>query len=136
MSDLSVAKNNLDGHTLALCKGDKILLSDKRGVAQMFEYLRTDTDLKGYSAADTIVGKAVASMFVLCGVVAVFAKVISRKGLEYLQNHGAYVEYEVLTDSIINRQGTGVCPMEQTVEGIEEAQECYEAILKKIVSMR
>lgn len=53
-----------------------------------------------------------------------------------MQNHGVYVEYEVLTDKITNRQGADVCPMEQTVEGIEEAQECYEAILKKIASMR
>ena len=61
---------------------------------------------------------------------------ISQKGLEYLQNHGVYVEYDVLTDKITNRQGTDVCPMEQTVESIEEPQMCYEAILKKIASMR
>lgn len=44
-----------------------------------------------------------------------------------------HVEYEVLTDKIINRQGAGVCPMEQTVEGVEEARECYEEILKRLL---
>ena len=102
----------------------------------MVDYLRSDTDLKGYSAADTIVGKAVASMFVLGGIVAVFAKVISRKGLEYLQNHGIYVRYDVLTDKIVNRQGTDVCPMELAVENLEEPHECYDTILKRIDSMR
>ncbi len=136
MDDISIAKTNLNGYTLVLCKGGKKLSSNKRGIAQMVEYLRADIDLRGYSAADMIVGKAVASMFVLAGVDSVFAKTISKKGLEYLENHGVRVEYDVLTDCIVNRQGNDVCPMERAVENIDEPEKCFEAILKKIEETR
>lgn len=136
MTDLIFAKQNLDGHTLGLCKDGKLLLSCKRGVMPMVDYIRADVCLNGFSAADTIVGKAVASMFVMCGIVAVFAKVISRQGLDYLRSHGVYVEYDLLTENIENRQGTGICPMEEAVAALSDPQDCFAAVVRKIDSMR
>ena len=60
MSDLENAKIALKGHTIALCKGDKILISDKKGITPMVELIDSGINLKGYSVADLIVGKAVA----------------------------------------------------------------------------
>lgn len=136
MTDLIFAKQNLDGHTLALCKDGKLLLSCKRGVMPMVDYIRADACLKGFSAADTIVGKAVASMFVMCGIVAVFAKVISRQGLDYLRSHGVYVEYDLLAENIENRLGTGICPMEEAVAALSDPQDCFAAVVRKIDSVR
>lgn len=119
-----------------MCKDGKLLLSCKRGVMPMVDYIRADVCLNGFSAADTIVGKAVASMFVMCGIVAVFAKVISRQGLDYLRSHGVYVEYDLLTENIENRQGTGICPMEEAVAALSDPQECFAAVVRKIDSMR
>jgi len=39
MSDLENAKIALNGHTIALCKGDKILTSDKKGITPMVELI-------------------------------------------------------------------------------------------------
>lgn len=136
MTDLIFAKQNLDGHTLVLCKDGKLLHSCKRGVMPMVDYIRADICLNGFSAADTIVGKAVASMFVMCGIVAVFAKVISRQGLDYLRSHGVYVEYDLLTENIENLQGTGICPMEEAVAALSDPQDCFAAVVRKIDSMR
>ena len=59
-----MAKENLSGHTICLCKDKNIFFIDKRGIAPMMGFIADGVDLKGYSVADIIVGKAVAMLFV------------------------------------------------------------------------
>ena len=77
MTDIELAKENLSGHTLALCKDGNIITSDKRGVAPMVDFLREGYDLSGYSAADKVIGKSAAMLFIKAGVKNIFAGVIS-----------------------------------------------------------
>ena len=134
--DLNNAKACLPGHTLVLCREGQLLYSDKRGVAPMIDRIESGIDLQGYSAADTVVGKAAASMFVKSGIIAVYAGVLSEKGLLMLRKHGIYTEYAELVDGIKNRQGTGNCPMEEAVMNLDDPDECYAAIKAKIASLR
>ncbi len=130
--DLQNAKNNLAGHTLALCKEKILLLSAKRGIMPMVDYIDAKVDLRGFCAADTIVGKAVASMFVKSGIVAVYASVMSEAACDYLKTHGIYAEYGTLVDMIVNRQGTGSCPMEEAVKDLTNPDECFFALKNKL----
>ena len=50
--DLEKAKAFLCGHTIALCKGDKILYSDKKGISPMIDFLGNNLDLTAYYVAD------------------------------------------------------------------------------------
>lgn len=134
--DLQNAKNNLVGHTLALCKDEFLLLSDKRGILPMVGYIDDNADLRGFCAADTIVGKAVASMFVKSGIAAVYANVMSKAACDYLTSHGVYVEYGTLVDLIVNRQGTGSCPMEEAVKDLTNPNECFVALKDKLAFLR
>lgn len=134
--DLQYAKDNLAGHTLALCKDEILLLSDKRGILPMVGYIDDNTDLRGFCAADTIVGKAVASMFVKSGIAAVYANVMSKAACDYLTSHGVYVEYGTLVDLIVNRQGTGSCPMEEAVKDLTNPDECFVALKNKLAFLR
>ena len=77
MTDLQTAITHLAGHTLALCKGEDILTSDKRGVAPMLGWIREGRDLHGYTAADRVVGKAGAMLFVKAGVCEIYAQTLS-----------------------------------------------------------
>ncbi len=135
-TDLQKAKNNLAGHTLALCKDEILFLSDKRGVFPMVGYIDDNVDLRGFCAADTIVGKAVASMFVKSGIVAVYANVMSKTAYDYLKLNGLYAEYGILADVIVNRQGTGSCPMEEAVKDLQNPDECLAAIKHKLAFLR
>ena len=65
MTDLELAKRNLAGHTICLCKDGKLLTSDKRGISPMMDFIEEGRDVTGYSVADKIVGKAAAFLFVL-----------------------------------------------------------------------
>ncbi len=129
MTDLQIAKNNLFGHTICLCRGGDCLYSEERGIAPMMGFIGSGIDLKGYSAADIVVGKAAALLFVKCGIRAVFARTLSQGGKKVLEHYGIACEYETLTERIINRLGTDTCPMEKAVADTDDPEEAY-AILK------
>ena len=135
MSDLEIAKNNLAGHTLCLCKDGKCILSDKRGIAPMMDLIAEGVDLSGYSVADVVVGKAAAMLFVKCGVKSVFAKTLSENGKRILEKFNIAYVFETLTERIINRAGTDMCPMEKAVLGTDDIDEGYEILRRKLLSM-
>ncbi|MDE6598266.1 MAG: DUF1893 domain-containing protein [Clostridia bacterium] len=132
MSDLQTAKNNLVGHTLCLCKDGNCILSDKRGIAPMMDLIAEGVDLSGYSVADTVVGKAAAMLFVKCGIKNVFAKTLSENGKRILDKFNLAYEYEMLTEKIINRAGTDMCPMEKAVLDTDDIDEAYEILKTKL----
>lgn len=136
MNDVALAKSNLAGHSIALCKKGKLLTSDGRGVSPMIDFLQDGIDLSGYSVADKIVGKAAAMLFVKAGIKEVYAEILSVSGKNFLEEHGIYVGYETLAEKIINRTGDDICPMEKTVADIIDPEEGYEAIRNKLKEMR
>lgn len=138
MTDLQRAKTLLSEgrHTCVLCKSGDVRISDQRGILPMVTFLQSNTDLTGCSAADKIVGKAAAHLFFLAGVKAVWAEVMSKDALAFLQKKGIDASFNTLTDRIINREGTGPCPMEQAVSGCEESKEALERIIKTLKELR
>ncbi len=135
-NDLSRAKSALSGHSVALCKGSSLLVSDGRGIRPMLDFIERNVDLKGYSFADIVVGKAAACLFVYGGITSVYADVLSESALEYLRSHAIEAEYGVLVKSILNRKGDGVCPMEACVANIDDANEAFIALKTKVAQMR
>ena len=97
----------------------------------MLDLLSEEVDLKGFSAADKIVGKAAALLFVLAGVRAVYGEVMSEAGLQVLQKHQVPCSYSTLAPYIINRKGDGICPMEETVQTISDPKAAFHALLEK-----
>lgn len=129
MTDLTRAVSLLAGHSIALVRGETVITHDGRGISPMMELIAAGTELTGFSAADLIVGKAAALLFLKAGIAAIHAKTISAEGLRVLRVHGIPCTYEVLTERIINRQGTGLCPMETTVLAIDDPDAAYPALL-------
>lgn len=121
-----------EGVTLALFNGETEILSQKRGVAPLVELLQNRQNLHGFSAADKVVGKGAAFLYILLGVSEIYASVISRPALDVLSAHGIKTEYGTLADNIINRKGDGICPIEATVLTIDDPQEAFAAIVKKL----
>lgn len=136
MTDLERAKAGLKGHSICLCRGEELLTDDGRGISPMVRFIGEGRELSGWSAADVIVGKAAAALFVKAGVSAVYGEVMSAAGAEYLRAHGVEASYGTLTERIMNRQGTGICPMEQAVSGIDDTEECCKALCERLSQMR
>lgn len=122
--------------TCVLVRGTTEYISVKSGIAPMLDYLGAGVPLEGFAAADRIVGKAAAMLFVRAGVTRVYGEVMSRGGAEYLEAHGVGHSFGTLTDVIINRAGTGMCPMEQTVREIDDHHDAFCALSAKRAMLR
>lgn len=136
MTDIERARQALPGHSMVLCRGEQLLISDKRGIAPMLDFFDAGVDMAGYAVADIIVGKAAALLFVRAGIVAVFAQTLSRSGKAILDEQGIPVTCEILTERIQNRTGTGMCPMEQAVADTDDPEFAYVLIKKRLSELR
>ncbi len=136
MTDIETAIRELEGHSICLCRGGEFFTDDGRGISPMMRFISEVRDLTGYSVADVIVGKAAAMLFVKAGIVSVHGRVMSESGKAFLETHGIPCSYDVLTDRIINRKGTDICPMEKTVADIDDPETAYTALAKKIAELR
>lgn len=139
MRDIEQAKRLLEGDkslTCVLCRGDVLYRSQKSGIAPMMEFLDAGYDLRGFYAADRIVGKAAALLFVLAGVTELYAEVLSESALRVLNEHEITVSYTTLVPFIVNRQGDGACPMENAVREIEDPAAAREAVRQTLAKLR
>ncbi len=138
IKDLFVPKKILisGNYTCVLCRGEECFKSDKRGVKPLVSWYKDGADFTGFSAADKVVGKATAFLYVLLGVRSVYAAVISKPALELFQNNGIEVEFGILADNIINRTGDGICPFEAAVVNIEDCNDAYNAIRQKMQELK
>ena len=138
MMDLANAKQLLSAgnYTCVLCKEKTVYTTAERGVKPLVRWLTEGTDLKGFSAADRVVGKATAYLYCLLGVKAVHSLVMSGAAARVLAENGISATQDKLVDNIINRQGNGVCPFEEAVWEIADPREALTAIRKKMASMQ
>lgn len=136
MEDLQKARVLLEaeGYTCVLCRGERLHTSRHRGVRPLMELL--DKDLSGFSAADKVVGKATALLYCLLKVKAVYAAVISDAAAEVLVHNGIAAQWETKVPFIINREGTGRCPMELATEDISDPAQAPEVIAKKLKQLQ
>lgn len=137
-SDLSRAREAFGkgNYSCVICKGGACYSSTKRGVVPLVAWIRSGVDLRGFSVCDKIVGKAAAMLFVLAGIKEVYAVVLSQKGKDYLEQHDVHPQYSRLVPEIINREGTGPCPMEVSVRNLEEPKRALLAVEKAIAELR
>ena len=122
-------------YTCVLHSGGRVFTATERGVKPLVRFLTEGAPVQGFYAADRVVGKATAYLYVLLGVRAVYAKVMSRGAAAVLEKSGIIVMSDSLVDNIINRQGTGICPFEAAVLQIHDPEEAYRAIREKMTQM-
>lgn len=133
MKNLSEAKRILsDGHTCVLMSDNDVITTDERGVLPLVKWIDEGRNFDNYSAADKVVGKAAALLYVSLGVKRIWAGVISKPAAQMFENHGIEYWYDTLTDAIINRKGDGFCPMETAVMDIDSPEEALVAIKNKL----
>ena len=127
---------NTENLTLAAVGENGVLKFTERGVKPLLALIDGGKSLAGFSAADKVVGKAAAMLYVLLGVNEIYASVISKLALAVLRKYGIYCEYGTLTDAIKNRTNTGFCPMETAVLNIETPAEALAKIREKFAELQ
>ncbi|MDE6661313.1 MAG: DUF1893 domain-containing protein [Anaeroplasmataceae bacterium] len=136
MTDLEYAKEKLEENTVCLVKETSLFISQKRGVTPLLEFIESGFDYRQYSAADKIVGKAAAFLYASLGVKEVYAEVLSKGAIPVFEKYNISFEYHTLADNIINRKGTGPCPMEEAVSHCSSKEEALLAVYNKVKELQ
>lgn len=137
-SDLQRARALLreSGASVVLCKGENYVTKSQRGIRPLLEWEESGEDYGGWAAADKIVGRAAAFLFILLGVRAVYGEVMSEGAFRILSERGIAAEYDTLAQTIRNREGTGMCPMEQAVLAVTEPTDAPQALRRALQHLR
>ena len=125
--------------TLVLVLNEDIFKSTEKGIKPLLNLLNSGKKYLDYSAADKIVGKAAAMLYKLLGVKEIYGEVMSISAIKFLEQNNLNFKYKINTKEIINRKGTGICPMEQTVLNIEnpiEAKKALDNKLKELINQK
>ena len=134
---LSEARRLLDstpGAVLAIVGADGAGHTfSQKGVADLYGILTQNPKLlQGAAVADKVVGKGAAALMALGKVKEVWTGIVSHPALELLKGAGIPVSYDMLVEGIVNRTGTGPCPVESLCAGASTPQECLPLITEFI----
>lgn len=116
-------------YSLVVSKAGRITTHTGRGISDLYCLY---PGLEGADLADKVVGKGAAALMILGKVRSVHADVISEPALALLKRSNVSVAYSTLTPNIINRSGTGLCPVETLCLDCLTAEECLPKITEFI----
>lgn len=138
MSNLERAKEILSegGYTCVICSDGDTQTSTLRGVAPLLKWLDEGRNLSEYSAADKVVGKGAAYLYILLEIKELYAHIISRPAYDTLKKYSIPVTYTSMTEAVRNRDNTGFCPIETAVMDIGNPKDALTAIKRKIEDMK
>ena len=133
MTTINKAKELLKNGTLAVINGESVFVYHERGIKTLLDILMGGPALlEGAIVADKVVGKAAALLMVKGGVKEVYAETISESALEVFRSHQIPATFGASVPRIMNRAGTGPCPMESAVTEINDPQTAFEALKQKV----
>lgn len=108
-----------------------------RGVADLYRMITDNPKfINGATVADKVIGRGAALLLVKGNATEIYAEVISYGALDILQKAGIRVSYGKKTAHIINRTGTGPCPVEQLTAATDSPDEAYRLIRTFIRSLK
>ena len=117
--------------------GDTIRIFRRRGVLDLFTLLQEEPALlSGAVVADKVVGKGAAALMILGGVRTLLAGRVSEAALALLRDSAVEVHFEEAVPQIVNRDGTGCCPVEALCRDCRTAGECLSRIAQFVEEMQ
>ena len=121
-----------EDYTCVLCRDAAVYTSRERGVKPLLSWLDAGIGVQGFSAADRVVGKGAAFLYVILGIRAVYARVISETARAVLEENGITVQAETCVPRIFNRMRTGFCPIESAVQAENDPEKALPLIRARL----
>lgn len=121
-----------ENYTCVLYGHGTALTDTRRGIRPLMELLESGKDLQDYCAADRVVGKGAAFLYILLQIRAVYARVISTPAKQVLSGCGIVLCYDTEVPAIENRSRTGLCPIETAVWNLDDPEEALSVIRKTL----
>ena len=124
-------------YSCVICKGDEIHTFTQRGVADLYDLIKTNPDLLyAASVADKVIGKAAASLMIIGNVKEIYADIISQAAIDILSDTNIKLSYKEKIPFIQNRDQSGWCPLEKMTKEEESLDNIFTLIENFILSMR
>ncbi len=132
MQDLQIAAEQLNNHGCSLVivkEGRVIARKEGRGIRPLFETVRElGEDIYGSSLADKVIGRAAAMLCIYAGIQAVYTRMASESAVSVLEDSGIAVRACEIVPAILNRDMSGLCPMEKTIDISSEPRDAVKLI--------
>ncbi len=136
MKDLETAKSMLNQRAacIAVVKDGCVLYqSSGRGIFPLYDaVILRNIDFTQSAAADKIVGKAAAMLFIHSGVTELYAEVLSEEAEAMLKQSSVHFTYGKKVPQILNRNKDGLCPVETLAE--RKTPQDYPQLVEDIAS--
>lgn len=121
-----------------LIKNDSIYGQERgHGVSPLLVmYDEHKEEMQNATLVDKVIGRAAAAIAICGKVKHVHGELMSEDAVEFLNNNGITTSYTSLVHRILNRKRDGLCPLEQSVEGIDNPANALVALRKRIESLQ
>lgn len=121
-----------------LIKNDTIYGQERgRGVNPLLVmYDEHQEAMQGATLVDKVIGRAAAAIAICAKVKHVHGELMSEDAVEFLDRNGITSSYTTLVHRILNRKKDGLCPLEQSVKGIDDASLAIVSLRKRIEAMQ
>jgi len=122
---------------IVLREGRTLFTSSEEGMRPLYEAINNLGlfVLEGSVIVDKIVGKAAALILSYFKAKEVHCATLSVRGREVLDRYGIKHYSEGLTEEIMNKLGTGICPFEKAVLDVDDPEEGYERVYARLKSL-
>ena len=135
MQEITKLRKLLHDYSLVILKNNKVIYkSEEQGVIPIINALDNigKEKLRNSLIGDRIVGKAAALLFSLIKPRLIYALIMSKQAMSFLDQEGISYLYDVLVENILNKEKTDICPFEKILLNINDPQEAYKIIKNKI----
>ncbi len=134
IQDLEIAQQLLEKNqaTLVVVFQNDYKIFYDRGVKPLLLLLNNNCDYRNYCAADRVIGKAAAFLYVKLGLKEIYSELVSEEALKVFAKYKVNITYKEKTPLILNRKKDGYCPMETAVLQINNPEDAYLAIKQKL----
>lgn len=138
MTNLEYAKQVLkrENKTAVLYDGKEVITDTDRGIRPLLKLYNAKKDVSSFSAADKVVGKGAAFLYVLLKIKELHTGVISTPALEVLKKYGIPVSYDLEVEHIINHSKTGFCPIETAIMDIFDPLIALPVMIERLKTLK
>ena len=120
-----------------MIRGKELDVKRGRGVMPLLEFHdRQPNVMKGAVIVDKVIGRAAAAVAISGGARAVHGEIMSEDGKAYLEKYGIATNHGLLVPRILNADRSGLCPLEKSVEGIDDPERALAALRKRIAAFK
>lgn len=109
-----------------------------RGVSPLLEFHdhREAGFLRGATVVDKVIGRAAAMIILAGGATRVHGETMSEDAKALLESRGVTVSYGTLVPRILNADRSDLCPLEKSVEGLDDPEQALTALRKRIEELK